>query len=119
MVDNMTRFEALKLAIERLGSQAALARVCSVSTTAVWKWLQTSKQLPPEYVLRVEAKTGVSRHALRPDIYPIEPIWTGFDAGAPDGDFSQFSPPVRFHAVDRRVSRVAFNTQPVLKGRVA
>jgi DNA-binding transcriptional regulator YdaS (Cro superfamily) len=26
-----------------------------------------------EMVLKVEAATGISRHELRPDIYPIEP----------------------------------------------
>lgn len=47
-----------------------MARICGVSQPAVWKWLQSSKRLPAEYVLRVETATGVSRHALRPDIYP-------------------------------------------------
>ena len=28
--------------------------------------------MPAEYVLRTEAATGVSRHDLRPDIYPRE-----------------------------------------------
>lgn len=30
----------------------------------------SSKQLPAEYVLRAERFYGVSRHDLRPDIYP-------------------------------------------------
>lgn len=53
-------------------TQQALADICGVTQTAVWKWLQSSKRLPAEYVLRVEAATGVSRHDLRPDIYPRE-----------------------------------------------
>lgn len=67
-----TTFEALKQAIRIAGSQAEIARVCGVSTTAVWKWVTFSKRVPAEFVLKVEARTGVSRHELRPDIYPIE-----------------------------------------------
>jgi len=67
-----TRFEALKSAVDVAGTQQAMADICGVSQAAVWKWLKTSKQLPAEYVLRVEAATGVSRHHLRPDIYPVE-----------------------------------------------
>jgi DNA-binding transcriptional regulator YdaS (Cro superfamily) len=73
------------LAVERAGSQSALARAVGISATAVWKWVQSSKRVPAEFVLRVEASTGVSRHVLRPDIYPIEhpaaPAWTGVDRG--------------------------------------
>lgn len=72
MVDDPTPFEALREAVSRAGSQGKLARICDVSSTAVWKWLQSSKRLPAEFVLRVEAATGVSRHDLRPDIYPVE-----------------------------------------------
>lgn len=70
MVDNPTPYEALNAVVEKLGSQATLARIAGVSTTAVWKWLQSSKRLPAEHVLTVEAATGISRHDLRPDIYP-------------------------------------------------
>jgi DNA-binding transcriptional regulator YdaS (Cro superfamily) len=65
-----TPFEALQASVEKVGSQSAFARLCRVSQTAVWKWLQSGKRLPAEHVLVVEAKTGVSRHFLRPDIYP-------------------------------------------------
>jgi len=66
----LTPFEALQRAVERAGTQARMADLCGVSQTAVWKWLQSSKRLPAEHVLRVELATGVSRHDLRPDIYP-------------------------------------------------
>lgn len=69
---NFTPFEALEQAIAVAGSQAALGKICGVSQTAVWKWLQSSKRVPAEYVLATEAATGVSKHALRPDIYPRE-----------------------------------------------
>jgi DNA-binding transcriptional regulator YdaS (Cro superfamily) len=72
MVDKPTPFEALQLAIAKAGSQAEIARIAEVSTTAVWKWVQSSKRVPAEFVLKIEAATGVSRHDLRPDIYPLE-----------------------------------------------
>lgn len=56
--------------MNRIGSQSAMARLCGIGQPAVWKWLQSSKRIPAEYVLSVEAATGVSRHHLRPDIYP-------------------------------------------------
>lgn len=65
-------FKALTTAVENAGGQSALARICGIGQPAVWKWLQSAKRLPAEYVLRVEAATGVSRHLLRPDIYPRE-----------------------------------------------
>ena len=70
MLDALTPFEALQKAVETAGSQSALARLCGVGQPAVWKWLQSSKRVPAGYVLRIEASTGVSRHLLRPDIYP-------------------------------------------------
>ena len=73
MVAHATPFESLKAATALAGSQSALARICGVSQTAVWKWLQSGKRLPAEHVLKVEAETGVSRHLLRPDIYPAGP----------------------------------------------
>ncbi|MGA9659011.1 MAG: YdaS family helix-turn-helix protein [Asticcacaulis sp.] len=66
----MTPFEALTAAMKKAGSQSALARICGCSQTAVWKMAQSSKRLSTGYVLAVEAATGISRHDLRPDIYP-------------------------------------------------
>lgn len=72
MERHLTPFEALKLAVEKAGSQAKLAHICDVSQTAVWKWLQSSKMLPGEHVLKVEAALGISRHLLNPKFYPLE-----------------------------------------------
>jgi len=69
-----------------------MADICGVSQTAVWKWLQSSKRLPAEYVLRVEAATAVSRHSLRPDIYPED-----------------LPPAGPFHGVDEGFGRVSFD----------
>jgi len=62
-----------------------------VSPTAVWKWVQSGKRLPAEHVLVVEHATGISRHLLRPDIYPADLAPrtpcdgddAGIDAGVP------------------------------------
>lgn len=96
--------EALHSAVGKAGSQAELARICEVSTTAVWKWVQSSKRMPAEYVLRTEAATGVSRHDLRPDIYPREVMvdchtGTRFEA-VDQHTFSPVAPhhPSRIHA---------------------
>lgn len=50
------------------GGLLALAKSCRVSRQAVEKWRR--KGVPPKRVLPVEAISGVSRHKLRPDLYP-------------------------------------------------
>ena len=62
--------EALVRALEAAGGQAALARAVGVSQPSVWHWVHKSKRVPAEYALAVEGATGVSRHDLRPDLYP-------------------------------------------------
>lgn len=57
-------------AVRRIGSQGRMAKLCKVAQPTVWKWLNFGKPLPAEHVLAVEAATGISRHDLRPDIYP-------------------------------------------------
>jgi DNA-binding transcriptional regulator YdaS (Cro superfamily) len=70
-MDIVSPSASLKTAVLKSGSQSAFARLCGVSQTAVWKWLQSAKRLPAEHVLKVERATGVSKHLLRPDIYPV------------------------------------------------
>jgi DNA-binding transcriptional regulator YdaS (Cro superfamily) len=64
--------QALVLAINRIGGQAAMARVLGIAQPTVWGWLNRSdkKELPAEHVLAVECATHVARHDLRPDLYP-------------------------------------------------
>ncbi|MBV2149264.1 helix-turn-helix domain-containing protein [Sphingobium sp. AS12] len=81
MDDKPTPFEAMKLAIEIAGGQSATARICEVTQPAVWKWLQSAKKVPPLFVLKLEAATGVSRHLLRPDIYPLSETAQDIDPG--------------------------------------
>ncbi|MEM8724654.1 MAG: YdaS family helix-turn-helix protein [Pseudomonadota bacterium] len=70
MTKAITPFEALDLLLEQAKTQSALARALGVTQPSVWKWFQTSKRLPAEHVLKAESLFGVSRHDLRPDIYP-------------------------------------------------
>lgn len=60
-------------AAEAAGSQSALARVLGCTPQNVQKWC-ASGRIPAERVLRVEEATGVSRHDLRPDLYPQETL---------------------------------------------
>lgn len=48
-----------------------LARRLKISKHAVGKWRKRGR-IPAERVLAVERETGVSRHEIRPDLYPIE-----------------------------------------------
>lgn len=73
MESNRAAVEALRRAVEAIGGQAALARLLDLSQPAVHYWLSKGQPLPAEHVLTVERETGVSRHELRPDIYPPEP----------------------------------------------
>ncbi|RSU63366.1 hypothetical protein DAH55_03910 [Sphingomonas koreensis] len=93
-----TRYEALKLVVEAYGSQEATAETFGVAQSTVSRWLTQSKQLPVEYVLQAEADTQISRHWLRPDIYPVE----------------HSRPPVRFLGVDRAATRFHGNSSPDL-----
>lgn len=63
--------KAIERAVEKAGGQQALADMCGVKYQAVQKWLR-GKRVPAERVLTIESATGVSRHELRPDIYPID-----------------------------------------------
>lgn len=63
--------EALERAITTAGSQTALAHICGCTQGAVWQMLNKAGKLSVQYVLKVEAATGVPKHELRPDIYPL------------------------------------------------
>lgn len=67
----MSTNQALHRAIEIAGSQAALAAKIGVTQAHVSYWAcKAKKGVPPEHVWAIEAATGVSRHELRPDIFP-------------------------------------------------
>jgi DNA-binding transcriptional regulator YdaS (Cro superfamily) len=52
-------------------SQEGLASIFGVKKSTVCKWER--RRVPAERVLDVERVTGISRHDLRPDLYPREP----------------------------------------------
>lgn len=86
MSEYHTRYEALAAVRACFKTEQEMAAYFEVSQPTVWRWLNQSKQLPPQHVLAAEAKSGVSRHFLRPDIYPVEvphapPAWQGLDLG--------------------------------------
>lgn len=62
---------ALDEAKKAAKGNTGLARALNgdITPQAVSQW----KQVPAERVLDVERATGVSRHRLRPDLYPAEP----------------------------------------------
>lgn len=58
----------LDQAILAAGSAKALAELRGVTPMAVSYW--KVRGIPAHHVLGIEAATGVSRHDLRPDLYP-------------------------------------------------
>ena len=69
--------QALRRAIALAGSQTALAAKIGKTQGHVSKWLERNV-LPADMVIAIEQATGVSRHDLRPDIYPDENFVSGF-----------------------------------------
>lgn len=61
---------ALAEAVRKAGSQSAFGRLIGKRQSVVHDWLRDDKPLPAELVLKVEQELGLSRHDLRPDIYP-------------------------------------------------
>jgi DNA-binding transcriptional regulator YdaS (Cro superfamily) len=64
MPKRMGRAPGLLKAIEAAGSVQALAQLLSLSPARVARW----GTVPAEYVAEIEAKTGVPREQLRPDV---------------------------------------------------
>lgn len=66
----MTPQAALQKAIKLAGGQSALGRLLKIHRQAVAQW----EKAPVERVLAIEHATGaqITRHDLRPDIYPRE-----------------------------------------------
>jgi DNA-binding transcriptional regulator YdaS (Cro superfamily) len=48
-----------------------VARLLSVNKATVSRWLSESGRIPAERVLSFELMTGISRHDLLPDLYPV------------------------------------------------
>lgn len=64
---------ALKRALASCeNNQSKFADAIGTSQQLVSYWMRNEKELPAEWVIPTEKATGVSRHDLRPDIYPRE-----------------------------------------------
>ncbi len=62
----------MREAVLAAGGLRALGRKLGIAWQAVQQW----ERCPPLRVLEVERLTGVSRHRLRPDIYPADGQYT-------------------------------------------
>lgn len=61
--------EIVEKAAGSVGGIVELSRRLGVKHTALYSW----KRVPGQRVLAIEELTGISRHALRPDIFGPEP----------------------------------------------
>lgn len=61
--------DAITSAAEAAGSQTALAKTLGCTPQNV-QWMCSTGNVPAKHVLKIESATGVSRHQLRPDLYP-------------------------------------------------
>ncbi|WP_189620748.1 transcriptional regulator [Novosphingobium colocasiae] len=108
-----TRYEALLACRDAAGSISQLGRDLGIPQSTMSRIVHQSKQLPAEHVIRAESLYGVSRHHLRPDIYPVElpghPRFVGVDHCAA----------LRFQGVDTAARRVPFKHLTETKGAAA
>ncbi len=63
----LARDPVLARAIAAVGSSLALSSRLGVTPQALSQW----RRVPASRVLAVEQATGVARHELRPDLYPV------------------------------------------------
>ncbi|WP_341477931.1 transcriptional regulator [Pseudomonas viridiflava] len=56
------------------GGQAKLARLCSTSQPRIWQCINRNQKVPADLVIPFEKAVDgrVTRHELRPDLYPVE-----------------------------------------------
>lgn len=66
--------DALRVAIDIVGSQRALADAIGITQPSVSEMLARGKRVPAEWCLPVERATDgrITRYQLRPDLYPID-----------------------------------------------
>lgn len=85
-MSNPTLHDALRAAVALADdNQSKFAAAIGTSQQSVSYWLKKGKPLPAEYVLAAERAGYGSRHALRPDVYPVE-CGDGPDHGETDTD---------------------------------
>lgn len=66
---------AIQTAINKVGSQAALAKAISVPPALVWQWLNGRRPVAPQHSIPIETATGgaVTRFDLHPDVFGKAP----------------------------------------------
>lgn len=64
---------AIAIAASKAGGQANLARAVGVSPGLVYQWVTGRRPVASHHCLAIEAATGVSRHAMRPDVFGPAP----------------------------------------------
>lgn len=64
-----TSHNPVETAIQVANGVRPLARLIGIAAPSVWEWRKRGR-VPAERVLQLEAVTGLSRHVLRPDLYP-------------------------------------------------
>ncbi|MEI6158761.1 MAG: molecular chaperone TorD family protein [Roseococcus sp.] len=69
-MDRGTQTGGLDAAISAAGGMDAFQSALNVARRTVFLWKQQG--IPAERVPEIEAATGISRHALRPDLWPAE-----------------------------------------------
>lgn len=65
-------FAAFERAVAAAGSQSELARLIGCTPANIHQLLKARRLLSARFVIPAEFATGVSRHDLRPDLYPRE-----------------------------------------------
>jgi DNA-binding transcriptional regulator YdaS (Cro superfamily) len=60
----------LALIRKQRGLARKVAKALHIHPATVSRW----HRIPAEYVIKIEKISGISRHALRPDIYPEENV---------------------------------------------
>lgn len=65
-------FAAFERAVAAAGSQSELARLIGCTPANIHQLLKARRLLTARFVIPAETATGVSRHELRPDLYPRE-----------------------------------------------
>ena len=65
--------KAFRKALQHFGgNQSKMAEAIGTTQSRLSYVLRKENALPPDLVLATEAATGITRHDLRPDIYPRE-----------------------------------------------